>query len=259
MAFVREDAQLAQFVTDPATNLENIGRYLINANAEQVRRNGVDVEAAAREQAGQIGYQFVTDYLSAEALVNHIEQTDDRSPKAVGQIRMREIEKSVLLQTLDHLWREHLVTLEHLREVIGFRAFGQRDPLNEYKTEAFVLFEGMLEKLREAVTGQLMHLEPSSEEMYEEGEDGVPDNIVASHEIPESMHEELALVDAAIAGESRAYIEAEEAAQKTAPLRTRQSAEALDPANPATWGKVSRNAPCPCGSGKKYKHCHGRH
>ena len=72
---------------------------------------------------------------------------------------MRQIEKMVLLQTLDHLWREHLVTLEHLRQVIGFRAYGQRDPLNEYKSEAFILFESMLGRLRENVTGQLMHVE----------------------------------------------------------------------------------------------------
>ena len=76
-----------------------------------------------------------------------------------GPEASRQIEKMVLLQTLDHLWREHLITLEHLRQVIGFRAYGQRDPLNEYKTEAFVLFEAMLSKLREAVTGQLMHIE----------------------------------------------------------------------------------------------------
>ncbi len=259
MAFVAEDAELVKFVADPVANLENIGRYLLNQNAEQVRRNGVDVETAAREQAGQIGYQFVTDYLSAEALVNQIDQADDRSPKAIGRLRMQEIEKSVLLQTLDHLWREHLVTLEHLREVIGFRAFGQRDPLNEYKTEAFVLFEAMLEKLREAVTGQLMHLEPSAGEMYDEDDGGMPEGMVATHQIPESLHEELALVDAAIAGESRAYLDAEEAAQKVAPVRTRQAAGALDPENPATWGKVARNSACPCGSGKKYKHCHGRH
>jgi preprotein translocase subunit SecA len=259
MAFVAEDAELTKFVADPVANLENIGRHLLNQNAEQVRSNGVDIETAAREQSGQIGYQFITDYLSAEALVNQIDQADDKSAKAVGRIRMQEIEKSVLLQTLDHLWREHLVTLEHLREVIGFRAFGQRDPLNEYKTEAFVLFEAMLEKLREAVTGQLMHLEPSSDEMYDDDEGGMPEGMVASHEIPESIHEELALVDAAIAGESRAYIDADEAAQKVAPVRTRQASDALDPENPATWGKVARNSACPCGSGKKYKHCHGRH
>jgi preprotein translocase subunit SecA len=255
MAFVGEDEQLSKFVADPGANIENIGRHLLAANAEQVRRNGIDVEVAAREQAGQIGYQFLNDYFSAEAFVNQVDQAGDRSAKGVGQVRMREIEKSILLQTLDHLWREHLVTLEHLREVIGFRAFGQRDPLNEYKTEAFVLFEAMLEKLREAVTGQLMHIEPSAAETFDDDDDGgMPEEMMARHELPASMHEELALADAAIAGESRAYIEAE----KAAPIRTRQSAEALDPKNPATWGKVARNAPCPCGSGKKYKQCHGR-
>ena len=82
-----------------------------------------------------------------------------RKAAELGETNFRQIEKMVLLQTLDHLWREHLVTLEHLRQVIGFRAYGQRDPLNEYKSEAFVLFEAMLANLREAVTGQLMHVE----------------------------------------------------------------------------------------------------
>src|SRR4029079_9276012 len=77
----------------------------------------------------------------------------------LGPDLYRQIEKMVLLQSLDHLWREHLVTLEHLRQVIGFRAYGQLDPLNEYKSEAFILFENMLGRLRENVTGQLMHVE----------------------------------------------------------------------------------------------------
>ena len=77
---------------------------------------------------------------------------------------MRQIEKAVLLQTLDHLWREHLVTLEHLRQVIGLRGYGQRDPLNEYKNESFTLFEHMLARLREAVTGQLMHVQLAKQE-----------------------------------------------------------------------------------------------
>ena len=72
---------------------------------------------------------------------------------------MRYVEKSILLQTVDHLWREHLVMLEHLRQVIGLRGYGQRDPLNEYKAEAFSLFEAMMARLREAVTGQLMRVE----------------------------------------------------------------------------------------------------
>ncbi|AHB47950.1 preprotein translocase subunit SecA [Hyphomicrobium nitrativorans NL23] len=186
---------------------------------------------------------------------------DEKSAAKVAEIgpeTYRQIEKMVLLQTLDHLWREHLITLEHLRQVIGFRAYGQRDPLNEYKSEAFVLFESMLSRLREATTGQLMHVEL-----------GAPGEELADLEMPElpEMHahhvdastgfdelsDELAMADAAIAGRGRGG----PAPEKRAPIQTRKAAGAFDPADPATWGKVSRNAPCPCGSGKKYKHCHG--
>jgi preprotein translocase subunit SecA len=257
LEFVAGEPQLSKFVTDPGANLENIGRHLLAQNADQVRQNGVDIEAA-QAQAGEIGYQFISDYLSAQALVQQVDEITDQNPAAIGQARMREIEKSVLLQILDHLWREHLVTLEHLREVIGFRAFGQRDPLNEYKTEAFVLFESMLDKLREAVTGQLMHIDPTAEEVYDEDEVD-PRQMIAQHDMPESAFEELAMVDQAIAGESRAYLNAEAEAARTAPVRTRVADDERDPNNPATWGKVARNSACPCGSGKKYKHCHGRH
>ncbi|MBU2531348.1 MAG: SEC-C domain-containing protein, partial [Alphaproteobacteria bacterium] len=256
--FVASEPALAAFVQDPGANLENIGHHLLEHNSEQIQRNGVDLETA-RAQAGEIGYQFISDYMGAKSLVEQIENGGDKAPSVVGGARMRDIEKSVLLHILDHLWREHLVTLEHLREVIGFRAFGQRDPLNEYKTEAFVLFEAMLDKLREAVTGQLMHIDPSTEDMYDDDDEGVPTEMIAQHQVPESVFEELAMVDAAIAGESRAYIDAQAEASRAAPVRTRQSASELDPNDPSTWGKVARNAPCPCGSGKKYKHCHGSH
>src|SRR5690606_28839522 len=95
-----------------------------------------------------------------------VDEKSARKSAEIGPDTYRQIEKMVLLQTLDHLWREHLITLEHLRQVIGFRAYGQRDPLNEYKSEAFVLFETMLSRLREATTGQLMHVElaPPGEE-----------------------------------------------------------------------------------------------
>ena len=260
MAFVAQEEQIQKYLADPANNLENLGRHLLRHNEEQIRINGVDMRRA-QEEAGTIGYSFLEEYMGASALVDHIDKASDKSPAALGAQRMRDIEKSVLLQTLDHLWREHLVTLEHLREVIGFRAFGQRDPLNEYKTEGFVLFEAMLDKLREAVTGTLMHLEPGAEEPLpdEVDDEGMPAGVTAYHEMPENLREEMSMVDAAIAGESRAYLEAEDGELKTAPLRTRQAAGELNPEDPATWGKVSRNAPCPCGSGKKYKHCHGRH
>jgi preprotein translocase subunit SecA len=146
---------------------------------------------------------------------------------------IRYVEKSVLLQTLDHLWREHLVMLDHLRQVVGLRGYGQRDPLNEYKAEAFNLFEGMLAHLREAVTAQLMRVEIVQQEP--EPPPSLPP--MEAHKLdPITGEDEMALANAALA----------------APARER------NPSDPATWGKVGRNEDCPCGSGKRYKHCHGR-
>ncbi|MEZ5812254.1 MAG: preprotein translocase subunit SecA [Rhizobiaceae bacterium] len=149
------------------------------------------------------------------------------------------VEKSVLLQTLDHLWREHLVNLEHLRSVIGFRGMAQRDPLNEYKSEAFEMFQAMLANLRQAVTAQLMRVE-----IVREAADAPP---------PEAPDGEGHHIDATTGeddfGDTDVML-------RTAQGRVVPAAE-RDPGDPATWGKVGRNEPCPCGSGKKFKHCHG--
>jgi preprotein translocase subunit SecA len=154
---------------------------------------------------------------------------------------MRYVEKSILLQTLDHLWREHLVLLEHLRQVIGLRGYGQRDPLNEYKAEAFNLFETMVTRLREAVTGQLMRVEVQMQPPADEAQQ-LP-FMQASHINPDTGENEMAPALApAFAGGNGNGMEA-----------------ARNPADPASWGKVGRNELCPCGSGKKYKHCHGKY
>lgn len=155
---------------------------------------------------------------------------------------MRQVEKSVLLQTLDHLWRDHLVTLEHLRQVVGLRGYGQRDPLNEYQTESFTLFEGMLVQLREAVTGQLAHVELSMGEELPSLDDA---------ELPEmeAHHKDLTIGEDEFSTDNTAH-------QQTQVL-SRKAANAIDPKDPSTWGKVARNQKCPCGSGKKYKQCHG--
>ena len=152
---------------------------------------------------------------------------------------MRYVEKSILLQTLDHLWREHLVMLEHLRQVIGLRGYGQRDPLNEYKAEAFSLFEAMVVHLREAVTAQLMRVEivqsPPAEEAAK-----LP--YMEAHKVdPTTGEDEMApaLAPALVGNGNGAQPE-------------RNSND------PSSWGKVGRNEPCPCGSGKKFKHCHGK-
>src|SRR5712675_783134 len=157
---------------------------------------------------------------------------------------LRYIERSILLQTLDHLWREHLLMLDHLRNVIGLRGFGQRDPLNEYKSEAFTLFEAMIQNLREAVTAQLMRVEIVQAPPPDQAPPSQP--FMEAHKVdPTTGEDEMALAMAG--GETLARHGITGAA---APVR--------DANNPATWGKVGRNENCPCGSGKRYKHCHGR-
>jgi preprotein translocase subunit SecA len=149
--------------------------------------------------------------------------------EAFGESSMRTIEKQLLLQTIDAKWREHLVTLEHLRSVVGFRGYAQRDPLNEYKTEAFTLFEGMLNSLREDVTQKLARIRPLSKQEQEE------------------MIRQLALQQQSM------RVAAENDGVAPTPL-----IEGFDESRPETWGNPGRNEPCPCGSGKKFKHCHGR-
>jgi preprotein translocase subunit SecA len=150
---------------------------------------------------------------------------------------MRYVEKTILLQTLDHLWREHLVMLDHLRQVIGLRGYGQRDPLQEYKSEAFGLYEAMTAHLREAVTAQLMRVEivPPEEQQP------VLPQMEAHKFDPNTGEDVMSFADVSLAPAPNA------------------NAASRDPKNPASWGKVGRNEDCPCGSGKKYKHCHGRY
>ena len=190
-----------------------------------------------------------------ERLKNAIDAKAAAKEAEFGAEASRQIEKMVLLQTLDHLWREHLITLEHLRQVIGFRAYGQRDPLNEYKTEAFVLFEAMLAKLREAVTGQLMHIEmaPLEEQPIMQPVELPP--MQAHHIDATTGMDELAMADAVLTAERQPRRFEPE---RRAPVQVRKTEGGANPKDPSTWGRVSRNAPCPCGSGKKYKHCHGK-
>ena len=185
--------------------------------------------------------------IADEEMMARIERRSDEHMAAKvaqwGSDVIRYVEKSILLQSLDHLWREHLVMLEHLRQVIGLRGYGQRDPLNEYKSEAFNLFETMVANLREAVTSQLMRVEIVQSSPPSEATE-LP-FMQAHHIDPSTGEDELAMADAplvpAMAGNGTSR-----AAQR-------------NPNDPTSWGKVGRNEPCPCGSGKKYKHCHGRY
>ncbi|RWF15378.1 MAG: preprotein translocase subunit SecA, partial [Mesorhizobium sp.] len=154
---------------------------------------------------------------------------------------MNYVERSVVLQTLDHLWREHIVNLDHLRSVVGFRGYAQRDPLQEYKGEAFELFQAMLGNLRQAVTAQLMRVElvrQAAEAPPPEAPDMFGSHIDGTTGEDDFQGGETALL---IRQDQNAIV----------------APENRDPKNPATWGKIGRNEACPCGSGKKYKHCHG--
>jgi preprotein translocase subunit SecA len=137
--------------------------------------------------------------------------------------------------------------LEHLRQVIGLRGYGQRDPLNEYKSESFTLFEHLLARLREGVTGQLMHVQLARQDEVPPLEAAELPPMEAHHFDPTTGEDEFAL-ETAGGDIGRGAVKA---------ARARKVSAEINPADPATWGKVQRNAPCPCGSGKKYKHCHG--
>ncbi len=166
--------------------------------------------------------------IADEEIIDRLKRAADKAAAAKAANftpdLMRQVEKSVLLQILDHLWREHLVALDHLRNVIGFRGYGQRDPLQEYKTESFELFQALLVNLRKMVTQQLAHVVLRQEEPNPFEQQELPE-MHATHIDPTTGENEL---DASADGEA------------------------------GNIPKVPRNAPCPCGSGKKYKHCHGK-
>jgi preprotein translocase subunit SecA len=154
----------------------------------------------------------------------------------IGADQTRGLEKQFLMQQIDMSWREHLVHLDHLRGVIGLRGYGQRDPLNEYKTEAFNLFETLLHDLRHNVTRWLMTVEfrfqpppemPEFQEIHLNPGTGVNEMVDPRAQLPEG----------GLDGDAR----------------SRLPVDAL----PVGWERTSRNADCPCGSGRKFKHCHG--
>ncbi|TDI62537.1 MAG: preprotein translocase subunit SecA [Alphaproteobacteria bacterium] len=191
----------------------------------------------------------LTDWMKEEGVEEQeltdriIKLTDAQIAKKVenyGSEEWRYVEKSLLLRTLDNDWKEHLSTLEHLRKVVTLRAYGQRDPLNEFKTESFTLFEALLGTVRENVSKMLAHIEFR----VEQGPLAIKQEQKPLR--PQHIDPRTGENDAVPPVGTLAMAAAQKAAQPK------------NPADPATWGKVPRNAPCPCNSGKKYKHCHGR-
>ncbi|MGO9486570.1 MAG: preprotein translocase subunit SecA [Rhodomicrobium sp.] len=199
-----------------------------------------------------------------ERLQDKADAAAARKVAELGSQTMRHIEKAVLLQTLDYLWREHLVTLEHLRQAVSLRGYAQRDPLNEYKSESFQLFSQMLSRLRRDVTGQLMHVALAPQGMPEELEDFGELPEMQAHHMDATTGEDEFQVNVSPSPMSRQERRAASKQGNAGAQARRAGATSAkgqratpNPNDPATWGKVSRNAPCPCGSGKKFKHCHG--
>ncbi|WBU53395.1 preprotein translocase subunit SecA [Paracoccus sp. SCSIO 75233] len=194
---------------------------LNRAVAETLNMNLPVIDWAAEEGVDQetIGERLV------EATDKYMAEKEE----TFGADTMRQIEKQILLQSIDQKWRDHLLTLEHLRSVVGFRGYAQRDPLSEYKTESFQLFEGLLDGLRSDVTQQLSRIRPLTDEEREQ--------MLRQQQV---QQQQAAQVDA------------------TPPRQTPDAGPGFDKDDPSTWGNLSRNDPCPCGSGMKYKHCHGK-
>src|SRR5881227_662566 len=193
------------------------------AGLKEELKRVLDIELPVDEWAKEEG-------IADEELLSRIEQRVDEHMAAKvaqwGPDVMRYVEKTILLQTLDHLWREHLIMLDHLRQVIGLRGYGQRDPLQEYKSEAFGLYEAMTAHLREAVTAQLMRVEIVPPE---EQQPILP--VMEAHKFdPNTGEDEMAFANVSLAPAPNA------------------NAASRDPKNPSSWGKVGRNEDCPCGS-----------
>lgn len=189
------------------------------------------------------------DGIAEDEIIDRIIEKSDRKiadkVSTVGQSIWRQVEKSMVLQILDQHWKEHLLNLDHLRQGINLRAFGQKDPLNEYKTEAFAMFEGMLDLMREAITTTLSVVEFN-----------IPPEIAERALIAKAQEQRMQETrnDPALDAPGTPQMPSGNNVHSF----TSKTTEEFDKNDPSTWGKVQRNAPCPCGSGEKYKQCHGK-
>jgi preprotein translocase subunit SecA len=188
----------------------------------------------------------IADEAIRERVIDAVDRKMAEKAANIGPEIMRSVEKSLLLQLLDQNWKEHLLLLDHLRHGIGLRAYAQRDPLNEYKREAFEMFEGMLDRLREQITTVLAHVEFRPQEPQQAPAPA------AVQQMPQAASQ---------SGAARQVISSGNGDVASAVQGNRPKADlplGVDANDPSTWSRLGRNAECPCGSGKKYKHCHGR-
>ena len=196
-------------------------------------KEGINLDLPIDDWANEEG---VDDELLTERIENAANTVMADKTKAFGKEAMQQVEKQLLLQTIDTKWREHLITLEHLRSVVGFRGYAQRDPLNEYKNEAFQLFERLLNGLRYDVTKQLGMVRPLTDEERKA--------MIAKFLDEQKQAQGIPKTDNKTVNNSKS----------TLPLGAKTPPEQM----PDGWQSTGRNNVCPCGSGKKFKHCHGR-
>ncbi len=217
---------------------------------EALRLFNLDLPVADWAKEEGIADQEIRERITAAVKQRMAAKTANFGPEV-----MRGLEKQILLLVLDRQWKDHLLSLDHLRQGVQLRAYGQRDPLIEYKREAFDLFESMLAEVREETVSLLSRVELR------------PSEDVNVPRPQQEMHEgrqDVAMAAAgagAEPGTSGPGTSGQEAPQPRAvqqPASSRAAAAEIDPNDPGTWGKTPRNAACPCGSGKKYKHCHGK-
>ena len=196
-------------------------------------KEGINLDLPIDDWANEEG---VDDELLTERIEDAANSMMANKTKAFGKEAMQQVEKQLLLQTIDTKWREHLITLEHLRSVVGFRGYAQRDPLNEYKNEAFQLFERLLNGLRYDVTKQLSIVRPLT--------DAERKTMIAKFLDGQKKPKETSKTASSKAIKSNSSM----------PLGAKTPPEQM----PKGWQATGRNELCPCGSGKKFKHCHGR-
>ncbi len=246
---VMQSQDLAEIVQDMRHQVaEDLVNNYLPPKAYAAKWDVEGLDEAVKEKMGMalpIAAWAAEEGTDQEAILGRIVEASDKmmdeKAEGFGQESMRTIEKQLLLQTIDTKWREHLLRLEHLRSVVGFRGYAQRDPLNEYKTESFTLFENMLNSLRQDITEKLAQLRPISPE-----------------EQQAMMAQYIAQQQAAAAAAEAAANPAPAAAAAPVAGSVFAALAGFDETDPTTWGNPARNDDCPCGSGLKFKHCHGK-
>ena len=220
--------------TDNNTNSE---KWDLNTLHEEcLRIFGLDLDVEKWVNTDGIGYAVLEERIQEAVTTAYAEKVVTYTPEL-----MRLAEKNILLQLLDQLWKDHLLSLDHLRQGINLRAYAQRDPLNEYKREAFELFSDLVDRLNESVIEILSHIRITSDDIDDAPQQRSNGRLVESRNDPAMIG----------GGESES--------EPVGPIATirHPGEEEFEATRPETWGKVGRNAPCPCGSGKKFKQCHG--